>query len=350
MSNQYDLEDSELSNDEILEYYITMKIPVFLHGPSGVGKSQRVREIDPDFTQLVLSEGMIPEDVYGVFNKEENDYMEPRWYKELCRKCAAEPDKMHVLFIDELTNVGKPQAYVFDIVCNRYAAQGRWVLPDNCSVVAAGNESSDSSIAHPLTGALFRRFSHLYYKIDYESWCDWAYKLDKSGRPRIHPAIIAFISTYKDRALFQTLDEDEPKIVTDPRKWEQASKILYLTGNIGMLEPAIGEELTKNFRAFIKNKTLTPEDVINGNVSNLENIIDDFGKKMSAIYSLSNVDVDNLNKVLDFVEKNFEQECVESFKVLWIKGDQDRADYLYYGGSKDLVKAKEQQKDKGRVL
>ncbi|MBQ4535927.1 MAG: ATP-binding protein, partial [Clostridia bacterium] len=103
------ISDKELSVDEQIKFYIDNGKSFMLHGPSGVGKTRRVEEADPDFVSIVLRNGMLPEEVIGKTIFPNNDtakeslWMPPVWYTNLCQKCEAEPEKNHVLFIDEIT-------------------------------------------------------------------------------------------------------------------------------------------------------------------------------------------------------------------------------------------------------
>ncbi len=49
MENNYKLDSKELNDVEIIKGYLESNIPVYLHGKSGSGKSDRVKEIDPTF-------------------------------------------------------------------------------------------------------------------------------------------------------------------------------------------------------------------------------------------------------------------------------------------------------------
>ena len=241
--NPYGFTFEELDNDKLLKLYVKSNAAIFLHGPSGVGKSGRVKQLDPTATRITLRPQMNPEEVDGTLDRETGKFIPPLWYTQLCEKCKAEPERKHVLFIDELTNV-KPtvQSSVYSIVLDRAGKDGLWPLPENAVVVAAGNENADNLAAYPLTNALFRRFSHIYYEVDKNSWLDWAtgvskiqkqehVKVDKTERARIHPAIVAYIMSRDEDVLNQDLDEENPHIVTDPRKWEIASNVLYTTKN-----------------------------------------------------------------------------------------------------------------------
>jgi len=334
--NPYKFTYEELSNDDLLKMYVRSNTSVFLHGPSGVGKSSRVKQLDPTATKISLRHQMNPEEIDGTLNRDTNEFNPPYWYKELKAKCEAEPDKVHTLFIDELTNV-KPavQSLVYSIVLDRAGKDGMWPLPDNAVVVAAGNETVGNAAAYPMTNALFRRFCHLYYKIDKDEFLDWAtgvrnvtpqeYDRAIAKEDGIHPAIIAYITARGEKVLNQDMDEDNPKIVTDPRKWEIASNVLKYTNNPKALQPAIGDELTADFVHFTESMYATIDGIVNGEYDK-----DDFkdlsiSDMLSTSAGLVGVEEDNLAKVRDFISEKFGQEILASFDGMWIRNDVNRA-------------------------
>ena len=316
----------ELNNDELLNSLVEANVSIFLHGPSGVGKSARVKQLDPTATRITLRPQMNPEEVDGTLNRETGGYIPPLWYTQLCEKCESEPDRKHILFIDELTNV-KPtvQSLVYSIVLDRAGKDGLWPLPENAVVVAAGNESKDNLAAYPLTNALFRRFNHIYYEVDKEDWLSWATKVNSSMEgKKIHPAIIAYIMSKKD-VLNQELDEENPKIVTDPRKWEMASKVLYMTNNPYALLPAVGEELTADFVDFVQQVQITPQDIVSGNYDEEDFKELNISQKLSTIAGLTIAQESELALVREFIKDNLGKEQLATFDTLWIGNDPERA-------------------------
>lgn len=338
--NPYGFVYDNLDNDELLRLYIKSNVSVFLHGPSGVGKSERVKQIDPTATRITLRPQMNPEEVDGVLDRETNQYKPPLWYTQLCEKCKAEPNMKHVLFIDELTNV-KPtvQSLVYSIVLDRAGKDGLWPLPENAVVVAAGNESVNNLAAYPLTNALFRRFSHIYYKIDKQAWLDWATGISKvtkqehvenseTPNAKIHPAIVAYIMSRDESILNKELDEENPEIVTDPRKWEIASKVLYLTKNPKALVAAVGEEITADFTEFVKGIQLSVEDVVNGRYNKMNFLEMGVDKKLSTILGLITAEEKDLSIVREFIRKYLGKEILATYDSLWIRNNPERAQII----------------------
>lgn len=172
--------DKPLSVNEQIKFYIQTGKSFMLHGPSGVGKTRRIEEADPEFVSIVLRNGILPEEVIGKTIYPNNDktkagtWVPPAWYVDLCEKCEREPDKQHVLFIDEITNV-KPseQSLVFHLVLNNSIGPNIGKLPKNVVVVAAGNSKEESEAAYNMPEPLFRRFDgHIELRPDVQLWLE----------------------------------------------------------------------------------------------------------------------------------------------------------------------------------
>ena len=95
-----------VKHDELslIRAYVEADIPVFIHGLSGDGKSDRVRQIDPEALDIELV-NETPETINGraVYNEAKDEIVDikPAWLVHLERLCRnGEP---HILFFDELT-------------------------------------------------------------------------------------------------------------------------------------------------------------------------------------------------------------------------------------------------------
>ena len=117
-------EHDELS---LIRAYVEADIPVFLHGLSGDGKSDRVRQIDPQALDIELVNEN-PETINGraIYNEARDEIVDikPVWLVKLERLC--EDGELHILFFDELTNATKQtQSVIFKIVLERFV-NNRW--------------------------------------------------------------------------------------------------------------------------------------------------------------------------------------------------------------------------------
>ena len=320
--NPYNFELAKVSEEEIIRGSIESNVPVFLHGPSSEGKSARVKQIDEDCVIIYLRNAT-PDSLNGksVYNSETNEMIDikPTWLKKLESKCEAEPDKLYILFFDEITNaLPSIQGSAFNIVLDR-EVNGIWKLPENVRIVAAGNEMSDSLAANKLAEPLFNRFAHVYINTTCESWLKWA------SENNIHPAIYSYIAYKKGEVLRSKYDGEKPN--ADPRKWEMASKMLYSTNNPEMLRALVGEDITKEFVRFCNQPVITLKDVINGNYTNEEIEHLNTSERYATVMNLSQVDEDNIIIVRDFV-KNLGAEFTSLFDCLWTHNDEKRLEII----------------------
>ena len=236
-----------VKHDELslIRAYVEADIPVFIHGLSGDGKSDRVRQIDPEALDIELV-NETPETINGraVYNEAKDEIVDikPAWLVRLERLCRnGEP---HILFFDELTNATKQtQSVIFKIVLERFV-NNRWLLPESARIVAAGNDRSESSASHDLAEPLFGRFAHVYIRTTVENWMPWAV------RTRINPYILEFLAN-NDLYLRTPYTGTEPN--ADPRRWEMASRALDASGNdFALLEPIVGRDTSEAFVKFFR--------------------------------------------------------------------------------------------------
>ena len=280
-NNENEFNFKRVTEEDIIKGCIMSDVPVFLHGKTGEGKSSRVKQLDPN-AQVIYLQTVTPESLNGrnVYNESTGESIdkEPTWYKKLCERCNDEPDKLHIVFFDELTNATHTlQGMIYNIVLDR-EINGIWKLPSNARIVAAGNEKDESLSANELSAPLFSRFAHVYIETSPEAFLRWGSTPRTKGEAidneeskvikKIHPAIISFIK-YKHDSGEDILRTPYNGVTpnADPRKWEMASKMLYETGNPYMLRSLVGTKLTNEFVGFIreymiddtleKQKTLT---------------------------------------------------------------------------------------------
>ena len=293
-----------------------------MHGPSSEGKSARVKQIDPDCVIIYLRNAT-PESLNGksVYNQATGEMIDvkPSWLKKLEEKCEKEPDRFHIVFLDEITNaLPSIQGIAFNIVLDR-EVNGIWKLPDNARIVAAGNDMEDSLAANQLAEPLFNRFAHVYIKTTTESWLKWA------SEHNIHPAIYSYIAYKKGETLRSEYDGEKPN--ADPRKWEMASKMLYATGSPEMLRALVGEDITREFVQFCNQQVITLDDVINENYTQRDIQALDTAERYATTLGLSQVDDNNLEKVRDFVV-GLGAEFGAIFDALWTHGDESKLERL----------------------
>ena len=320
--NLYGLKFGQVSEEEIIKGAIESGVAVFLHGPSSEGKSARVKQIDPT-CEIIYLRNATPESLNGksVYNQATGEMIDvkPSWLKKLEEKCEKEPDRFHIVFLDEITNaLPSIQGIAFNIVLDR-EVNGIWKLPENARIVAAGNDMKDSLAANQLAEPLFNRFAHVYIKTTTESWLKWA------SEHNIHPAIYSYIAYKKGETLRSKYDGEKPN--ADPRKWEMASKMLYATGSPEMLRALVGEDITREFVQFCNQQVITLDDVINGNYTDRDMQALNTAERYATTMELARVDDDNLEKVRGLVT-GLGAEFGAIFDALWTHGDESKLERL----------------------
>ena len=321
-TNPYNLSFNKVSEEDIIKGAIESGVAVFLHGPSSEGKSARVKQIDPT-CEIIYLRNATPDSLNGksVYNSETGEMIDvpPTWLKKLQTKCAEEPNRLHILFFDEITNaLPSIQGIAFNIVLDR-EVNGIWKLPDNARIVAAGNDMKDSLAANQLAEPLFNRFAHVYIKTTTESWLKWA------SEHNIHPAIYSYIAYKNGETLRSKYDGEKPN--ADPRKWEMASKMLYATGSPEMLRALVGNDITREFIEFCKQQVITLEDVINENYTDKDIKSLNTAQRYATTMGLSQVDEANLEIVRNFISK-LGSEFKAIFDALWTHGDESRLEII----------------------
>ena len=125
--------------------------PSFLWGPPGVGKSELVEEITNELGGHMIDLRMAqmePTDIRGIpfFNKDLGvmDWAPPI---ELPTEELASQYPCIVLFLDEMNSAPPAvQAAGYQLVLN--GRVGKYVLPKNVHIIAAGNRDSDKGVTY----------------------------------------------------------------------------------------------------------------------------------------------------------------------------------------------------------
>jgi hypothetical protein len=259
------------------------KRPVFLWGPPGIGKSELVAEIAQELgghmIDLRLGQ-MEPTDIRGIpfYNKDSGkmDWAEP---VDLPSQELADQYPVVVLFLDEMNSAAPSvQAAAYQLILNRRV--GKYVLPENVVLVAAGNRESDKGVTYRMPTPLSNRFVHQEMRVDFPSWQEWAVN---NG---IHKDVVGYLSFAK-----QDLYDFDPKSASrafaTPRSWTFVSQFLEEEDGdddtvMNLIAGTVGEGLAVKFMAHrkIAGRMPKPEDILAGKVKDLD------VKEVSAMYSL----------------------------------------------------------------
>ena len=287
--------------------------PSFLWGPPGVGKSELVEEITNELGGHMIDLRMAqmePTDIRGIpfFNKDLGvmDWAPPI---ELPTEELASQYPCIVLFLDEMNSAPPAvQAAGYQLVLN--GRVGKYVLPKNVHIVAAGNRDSDKGVTYRMPMPLANRFIHLEMRPDFASWQNWAVL---NG---IHQDVIGYLSFAK-QDLYDFDAKSSSRAFATPRTWTFVSQLLEeddcdADTLYNLVAGTVGEGLATKFMAHrkIASKMPNPSDILSGKVKDLD------VTEISAMYSLTISMCYELKEALntDKVEsKKFHEMCDNFF-------------------------------------
>ena len=259
-----------------------VKRPVFLWGPPGIGKSEVVSEITEELGGFMIDLRMAqmePTDIRGIpfFNKDigKMDWAPPI---DLPDEELASQYPIACLFLDEMNSAAPAvQAAGYQLILNRRV--GKYKLPDNVVIVAAGNRESDKGVTYRMPTPLANRFIHQEMKVDFASWQEWAVM------NKIHKDVVGYLSFAK-QDLYDFDAKSASRAFATPRSWSFVSQLL----NDGvddetmtnLVAGTVGEGLAVKFMSHRKvaSRMPNPADILNGKVKDLQ------VKEVSAMYSL----------------------------------------------------------------
>jgi len=276
-----------------------VKRPLFLWGPPGIGKSELVEGITQELGGLMIDlrlGQMEPTDIRGIpfYNKDKNvmEYAPP---VDLPDAETASQYPVVVLFLDELNSApASVQSAAYQLILNRRV--GKYVLPDNVVMVAAGNRESDKGVTYRMPTPLANRFIHQEMKVDFASWQDWAVQ------NKIHKDVVGYLSFAK-QDLYDFDAKSSSRAFATPRSWSFVSQLLDDTIEdstlTNLIAGTVGEGLAVKFMSHRKvaSRMPNPKDILDGKVKDLQ------VKEVSAMYSLV---ISMCYELKDAVEKKVE--------------------------------------------
>jgi hypothetical protein len=300
--------------------------PVFLWGPPGIGKSEVVEQIARDLNGHMIDLRMAqmePTDIRGIpyFNRD-NGKMDWAPPIDLPDEELASQYPIVILFLDEMNSAAPAvQAAGYQLILNRRV--GKYVLPRNVVIVAAGNRESDKGVTYRMPMPLANRFLHIEMRPDFTSWQTWA--VDNM----IHRDVVSYLSFAK-QDLYDFDSKSSSRAFATPRSWVFVSDLLKNENDMDddtlftLVAGAVGEGLAAKFKAHRKivDRLPEPTDILEGRVTDLEI------KEVSAMYSLvismcyemkdgvdnGRIDGDKLHEQFDnflgYIMKNFETELI----------------------------------------
>lgn len=303
---------------KVVNKLIVQKLPVFIWGAPGIGKSSIVKSIAKEqgleFLDLRLSL-LDPTDLKGIpfFNPETNEGV---WAKPSF--LPSKPDSKGILFLDEI-NTAPPavQASAYQLILDRKV--GEYELPDGWSIVAAGNRETDRGVIYKMPPPLANRFVHFEMEVDFEDWKTWAYSA------KIEASIIGYLA-YDKSMLFTFDPTSNEKSFATPRSWEYVDSIVKsgIDGDLILdsISGAVGREAAIGYISFKKVMKDLPDlnTILDGTLTELE---DEDSKVMMALaIGLVNALMENPSEdAIDNVLK-FSLKLPGEFSIMLVKDMQ----------------------------
>ena len=261
------------------------KRPVFLWGPPGIGKSEVVAEITKELGGHMIDLRMAqmePTDLRGIpFFNRDNGKMDWAPPIDLPDEELAAKHPIIVLFLDEMNSAAPSvQAAGYQLILNGQV--GKYKLPDNVVIVAAGNRESDKGVTYRMPMPLANRFLHIEMRSDYATWLPWAVLND------VHKDVVSYLSFAKND-LYNFDSKSSSRAFATPRSWVFVSQLLKQENDMDadtvftLVAGAVGEGLAAKFAGHrrIAAKLPNPTDILTGKVTDLD------VKEVSAMYSLT---------------------------------------------------------------
>lgn len=196
---------------EAVESCIALKIPVYLWGSPGTGKTALVKKLARlQKKELIvkIASGMDPADASG-YGTIDGGWQYPKWLPTV--------NKPGIIFLDEL-NTAPPAvvAPLLQFVQDR--KMGDYSLPSEWDILAAGNYESDRTFVHRLGTAMSNRWAHIDLDVDFDAWMrDW-------GNENLCEEIMAYL--YKNPNELHNFDPNSDEATFESlRSWEHANKV-----------------------------------------------------------------------------------------------------------------------------
>ncbi len=314
---------------QIIHKSYNKKIPLFVYGGFGIGKSTVVSETAREIAEekgkefvrwnqvskerknemlenpqdyFVLMDIRLaqldPSDLKGIPNLEQNGAVE--WKPPLWVYFASKENADGVIFFDE-SNLAPPsvQSAFYQVVHDREV--GSYSISENIGMVSAGNRLEDQSNVYDMSEALKDRYLEIeLVPPSIEDWTDWAMENGIDSR------IISYLQFKRPHIHKPQMDSENKS--TTPRGWERLSDMIEDVEDIETVRKlagsSIGEGVATEFRSFIKLKQEIDLDKFKNNPERVE-IPTDLDMKYSLVSGL-----------VDWYSHNRSEEKLEKLTIL----------------------------------
>ena len=254
---------------------------VMLWAPPGVGKSQAVRQIGKQIEaetgkRVAITDVRLllfnPIDLRGIPTSNADKTLAV-WLKPQIFQMDESEDVINILFLDEISAAPQSvQAAAYQITLDRVVGEHR--LPENCIVIAAGNRTTDKSVAFKMPKALANRLMHIEVEGSFKAWKKWAIQAG------INDKVVGFLNFRQQYLMGFDSSTDDLAFAT-PRSWEMVSNILnFVESDVekayALIAGIVGTGVAVELRTWAKVYHQLPdmEDIFAGRQPSLPNNTD----------------------------------------------------------------------------
>tara|TARA_B110000259_G_scaffold160413_1_gene183945 strand:+ start:3168 stop:4253 length:1086 start_codon:yes stop_codon:yes gene_type:complete len=286
-----------------IKHALKKQRPIFLWGPPGIGKSDIISQVSDTFTNSHLIDIRLslwePTDIKGIpyFDSNSGTMVWGAPSELPSEEFAAQYDHI-TLFLDEMNSAAPSvQAAAYQLILNRRV--GTYKLPDNVSVVAAGNREADKGVTYRMPAPLANRFIHLELAVNFDDWFSWAVANNE------HKDVVGYL-TFAKKDLYDFDPKSSSRSFATPRSWSFVSELIEddLDENTttDLVSGSVGEGLAVKFMAHRKvaSSMPNPTDILSGKITELKT------KEISAMYSLTVSLCYELKEASDKNDKKFD--------------------------------------------
>lgn len=242
------------------------------------------------------------------------------WLKPQIFQMDESDSIVNILFLDEISAAPQSvQAAAYQITLDR--AVGEHKLPENCIVIAAGNRTTDKSVAFKMPKALANRLLHIEVEGSFNSWKQWAIQ---SG---INEKVVGFLTFNRERLMNFDSNADDLAFAT-PRSWEMVSNILnYVDSDVdkmySLIAGVIGFGPAIEFRTWSKVYNDLPdiEEIFDGKQPQMPTRTDAMYALCASMTAYAREYKDDMKRIANSII--YAQQMAPDFSTVLLK------DYMY---------------------
>lgn len=282
---------------------------VMLWGAPGLGKSQAVRQVAAGIEENTGKRVKVtdvrlllfnPIDLRGIPTANAEKTLAV-WLKPQIFQMDESDKTVNILFLDDLSAAPQSvQAAAYQITLDRVVGEHR--LPENCIVIAAGNRTTDKSVAFKMPKALANRVLHIEVEGSFDSWHAWAIRSGVNGK------VVAFLNFRRDYLMgFDAANED--LAFATPRSWEMVSNLLNnvcddVVKMYSMIAGLVGCGVALEFRSWasVYNELPDIKDIFDGRKPRLPKSTDAMYAMISSMVTYAREHKTDMKRIANSIE------------------------------------------------